>query len=154
MTARLVPCSGLLVALALSIGCGSSGNPNAPAKLSGKVAYKSAPVTAGTVTIHPTDGSAYPVPISPDGTYSGFDLPAGDVVITIETETANKKKVTYGAGQGGDKGKTFSPVPEGANAVAAGAYVKIPAKYADKASSGLTLKLERGQNKKDFDLTD
>ena len=153
MMARFVSGFCLLSVSVWIAGCGSSVNPNAPAKLSGKVTYKSAAVTAGTVTVNLSDGSSYPVPISPDGSYSGFDLPVGDAVITVETESANKKKVQYGVGQGGDKGKTFSPVPEGVQ-TNAGTYMAIPTKYADKTKSGINIKLERGNNKKDLELVD
>ena len=155
MTARLVTCLGALVVV-WAAGCGGGGtNPNAPAKLSGKVTYKSAAVTGGIVTVHPSEGAAvYAIPISPDGSFSGFDLPAGDVAITIETESVNKKNIQYGAGKGGDKGKSSSPIPESAPTGAAEVYVKIPAKYADKKTSGLTMKLERGQNTKNFELVD
>ncbi len=150
MTKRRFHWAGPLVVILIA-GCGSS-NPNAPASITGKVTYKNAPVTAGNIKFHAPDAGVYPTGINPDGTYSISDIPAGDLVVTIETESVNLKKQSYGGGQGKDK--QFSPMPEGANVVAQGAYVKIPAKYSDKTKSDLKVTLKHGKQEKDFDLTD
>ena len=84
----------------------------------------------------------------------------------IETESANQgKPQQYGGGRAGGGapknlpegmqggGGGMSPMPAGAN-TAQGTYIKIPAKYADKDKSGLTVSLNKGQNQKDFELTD
>jgi hypothetical protein len=51
------------------------------------------------------------------------------------------------------KGAGASPPPEGAGG-AASVYVKIPAKYADKATSGLKVTLNKGKTQFDIPLTD
>jgi hypothetical protein len=142
----------LVLPLFLVLASGCTRNPGAPASLSGKVTYKGTAVTGGTVTVHTKDGAGYSIPIKPDGTYSGTDLPAGDMVLTVETESVNKDKKTpvYGGRAGG---QSMSPVPEGVKA-GGGGYVKIPAKYADKAKSGLTVTLSKGKQTKDLELTD
>jgi hypothetical protein len=154
---RLLLLSPLLFILAS--GCGPT--KSASASLSGKVAYKGNPVTGGTVTVFVKDGGAYPIPITPEGTYSGTDLPPGEVTVTIETESAKQKfgmgdyaKMKRGGGGGKEKGQMVSPAPEGFQPGAGGQYVKIPRKYSDKEKSGLSLALTRGKNTKDFDLTD
>ncbi|HJZ92336.1 MAG TPA: hypothetical protein VKE40_15780 [Gemmataceae bacterium] len=159
-----------LVCGLLLVGCKKT-NQFAPAKLSGKVTYGGAPVTAGTMIFHAADGSQFPTMIGSDGSY-GIELPVGEMVVTIETESVNpKRKVPvydantagsggfgklYGkSGGGGGPGrkKTEDSTPEGASS-SAELYVKIPARYADKGKSGLTVTLAAGSNKKDFDLTD
>jgi hypothetical protein len=142
--------------------------------LSGKITYGGNAVTAGSLMFYTANSGVYPAVISSDGTYSATDLPAGDLVVTIETESANPnvKKVDYkgGAGPGagmypgapkpgagaGPKGggQPVSPAGEGSPQVSAGPYVKIPAKYSDKNKSGLTVKLSPGKNTQDFDLKD
>jgi hypothetical protein len=63
-----------------------------------------------------------------------------------------------GAGAGGGassskyKAQQGSPTPE--NAGPKPEYVKIPAKYADPSSSGLSVTVKRGKNEHDFPLTD
>jgi hypothetical protein len=142
------------VALMLLAGCGGGVNPNAPATVMGTVTYNRSPVTAGTISFHPTDGAANrsTMPIAADGTFSTTDVPAGEMIVTVETESANQKKQVYGGGQ--TKDKQFSPVPEGATVGARGAYVKIPPKYADKSKSDLKATLRAGKQTVNFDLVD
>jgi hypothetical protein len=143
--------------LVIASGC-NKGNPNAPAELHGTVTYKGSPVTAGYVTFYaPNDSGVYSIPIKPDGTYSQTDVPAGDMTITVETESANpnkKKPSEYGGGRGG--AQTVSPKPDnaGAGSSPAGDYVKIPAKYADRKKSGLSYTVTNGKQKHDIELTD
>jgi hypothetical protein len=128
-------------------------NPNAPAEVSGRVTYKGAPVTGGTLAFHSKGGGAYSCPIDPEGNYIGTDLPAGEVVVTIETESLNPslKQEQYK----GAKGKNMtSPTPKGFEQGAKGTYVKIPTKYNDPTKSPLKETLSRGKQSKNFDLTD
>jgi len=162
---------------ALTLGCQEKGNPNAPAKVLGKVTYKGELVTIGTLTFYGADGSINSCSINPDGTYIGTDFPIGEMTITIDNEFANpdRKKIDYKGGTGGMGGKMASmygkkaaagpvsgthkevakssPVPEYANAQT-GTYVKLPAKYAKKETSDAKLTLVKGENKKDIELTD
>jgi len=137
--------------LILASGCGTS--KTASASLSGKVSYGGAPVTAGTVTFYGKDGGTYPMAIGSDGSYFASELPPGEGALTVETESANKKNAqTYG-GRGG-KGMAMSPKPEGSGGTETGPYVKIPAKYAAKETSNLTVTIARGKNTHDLNLTD
>src|SRR2546421_12867772 len=90
--ARLVLLVPLCLALALVFGC-SKRNPNAPASVNGKVTYKGAAVPAGTITFNAKAGK-YTTSLSTDGTYSSSDLPIGEMVVTVETESV----------QGGERG--------------------------------------------------
>ncbi len=96
---RLVAVLTLFAIVAL--GCGDR-NPSAPAFVSGSVKYKGEVLKAGTVQFH-SDMGVYPAPINSDGTYVNRDVPVGELVVTVETESVNpdKKKETYG----GDRAK-------------------------------------------------
>jgi hypothetical protein len=140
------------VVCCLLIGCAAPTNPNAPAKVKGKVTYKNEPVTAGTLTFHTDNAGVYSMMIGPDGSFSGTDLPAQEFTLTVDTEAhnPNRKKQVYGGGS-----SQSSPPPGGANpAVAGGAYVKIPAKYAKKQSSDLKITLTNGEQIKNIELSD
>jgi hypothetical protein len=153
----------LLVFVVLLSGCSKS---QTPSRVSGKVTYKGQPVPAGTITFHIPEGGIFYYPLSPDGTYSGANLPATEMVVTVETESVNPKghpQMAYGGkaakGKTGNdpndymaKMKERGMVPQGA--IAKGEYVKIPAKYADKATSPLKVNLTKGNNVNDFELTD
>jgi hypothetical protein len=144
-----------LLPLALALVCGCNrGNPHSRSSVSGKVTYNNQPVTGGTVTFIPKEGPVYMRPIEASGTYTATEIPAGDYTVTIETESANKahKQPQYGGNRGAKM--TMSPAPEGAPA-GAGEYVKIPAKYGDKAKTPLKdVNVIDGRNTKDFELTD
>lgn len=154
MACRLLSIGALL---GLACGCGTSTNPNIPATITGKVTYKGTPLTGGNMLFYGEAG-AYPAAIGTDGTYVGREFPIGEMTITIETETLNPDRKTAKPYPGKGKAKTdkvemFRPPPEGSTP-AANTYVKIPAKYADKTKSGLTVNLVRGNQTKDFELTD
>jgi hypothetical protein len=138
--------------LALALGCGPD-SPT-PASISGKITYGPTDVTGGQITFHPQgEGPSYTRPIAADATYSAADLPVGQFTVTIETESINpdRKAPDYGGSRGGG-GK--SPAPAAAPQGNPGTYVKIPPKYADVKTSGLTVTLTKGSQKKDFPLTD
>lgn len=168
----------LLAGLLVVLGCGPS-NPNAPARVTGRVMYNGSPVTGGTLTFHTKEGGQIPLGIAADGTYSAVDVPEGDIVVTVETESLNpnRKMPEYkggtgsgpaamygkgkfgpqgggpsGSGAPGGKGAQLGPAPEGVNI--ATTYMKIPDKYAKPETSGLTVTLKKGEQVKDFELTD
>jgi hypothetical protein len=136
--------------LGLASGCGTA--KSVPANLTGKVTYNGAPVTAGTLTFYPKEGGGvYPMALNSDGTYSGTDLPLGAGDVAIETESANKKNAqTYGGG----RAPAMSSKPPGSGGTEQGAYVMIPAKYAKKETSNLTVTLTKGNNTNNIDLKD
>ena len=148
----------LPLSLVLAFGCQKSSN--APAKLSGKVTYKGNPVTGGQMMFYTKDAGAYPATIAEDGMYSVSDVPTGEMTVTIDTETLNPKGKTapadYGKSDPRSGGKKMGGgfIPEGANTGGKGQYVKIPAKYADRKKSPLTVTLTAGKQTHDFDLPD
>lgn len=160
--------SGFALLASVLVGCGG-GVANAPANISGKVTYKGAPVTGGVVGFFSKtgEGGGYSATINPDGTFRTNNIPAGEVVVTVETETINPniKQTAYtggatkgpgGAGApGGGSFKKMGSSPRPGNAAKSEAvYVKIPGKYAKKDTSPLTANPKAGNNSVDFDLTD
>jgi hypothetical protein len=129
--------------------------------VAGKVTYKGAPVTGGTIAFAAADGSnpGSSAPIRPDGSYVVTDLPAGEMIVTVETETVNpshKQSANPGAGKGGaGRHASMSPPPAGAGGGGkAPVYVKVPPKYADPKKTPLRATLSRGSNTYHAELTD
>jgi hypothetical protein len=151
---RTLLCPLFLVFVA---GCPSSGNPNAPVKLTGEITYKNQKVGVGTITFY-TDTGVYPFPIQPDGTYNATDLPKGEVLVAIETESANSGQASV-AQYAKDRSKgmkdrgMISPGPKDRQNPTGG-YVKIPDKYNNKNRSGLKVNLTGGKQTYNFDLVD
>jgi hypothetical protein len=155
-TRRLIPL--LLLLGGLVLGC--TGSSKTPARVSGKITYKGQVVPAGSIAFCPPEGGNYNYNIK-DGMYSGTDLPAVEMTVIIETESANPKvkNVDYGGkakeGNPNDyraKMEKMGKVPQGPSNT--GGYLQIPTKYADKTTSGLKRTLTKGENHFDFDLTD
>ena len=175
-SARIITGSILLVALSI-MGCESKSVLQT--KVTGKVTYKGTAVGGGTIAFYTADGQVVSADINRDGTYSIGTLSEGTFTVTIESESVNPdKKVdayrsggggpkgikgAYGKGSGGPggvakespkEGAPKSPMPEGRPAAGEPNYVKIPAKYADKGTSGLSVTLKKGDQTHNFDLTD
>lgn len=142
---------GIVAMFSVLGGCGPGSNPNAPATISGKVTYKGAPVSGGTLYFH-AEGIVYPTSIDNDGTYLGRDFPVGDMVVTVDTETVNPARKGTSYDPQAAKMEEYKP-PEGVTVTTA-TYVKIPAKYADKTKSGLKVTITPGKQVKDIELTD
>jgi len=148
----------VLPAVVLILGC--SKNSNSPSSVSGKVTYKGEVVPAGMIPFHVKSGGIYSYAIA-EGMYSGKDLPAEEMVVTIDTEgvNPNKTKPAYGAGQGNQpdmrgKMQEMGKIPGSAAPATGGKYVKIPAKYASKEKTPLKVTFTKGNNENNFDLTD
>jgi hypothetical protein len=158
-TARFLPV--VFLGGAFVLGC-SSGNPNAPARVTGTVKYNGQPVKAGQLTFHTPEGTAYGAQLNTDGTYTATDLPAVDMVVTFDTEYLNKdrKVEVKGAKAQKDMDRRMKEMnsgrqaPTDAGVQATTLYVKVPAKYADKKTSPLKVTLTRGSNSYDVELTD
>ncbi len=144
-----------LLALPL-VGC--THNPQAPARVGGRITYKGSPVPAGTVMFHTPDKGIYPGPLNAEGTYEILDVPTGELVVTVETETINpKKKAPDYAGGKGAKMYAERVAAEGNTAALKAPpqqYVRIPPKYADPKQSPLRATLQAGRQSQDFTLTD
>jgi hypothetical protein len=153
----------VLAALCLGLALGCTKKTNAPAKVSGKVTYKGQALPAGSISFNLSEAgtAAYGSPIAQDGTYQVTDLPTGEMVVTVETESANPKAAdtpAYGGGKG-DKMYAERLAAEKATSMAAkkGArreYLKIPDKYNSAKTSPLKVTLKAGRQVENFDLQD
>jgi hypothetical protein len=150
----------LLVVFAAALGCSSSGNPNAPARVSGKLTYKNQPIKGGTMLLHTAEGVPYNAQISPDGTYSATDIPTGELIVTVDTESLNPAKAAPKGAQADARMKQMQQLeqrrPDGADPGQdlSANYIKLPTKYASPKTSPLKVTLSAGKQTKDFDLTD
>jgi hypothetical protein len=151
---------GLLAAFFLGLAAGCGEPSQTPSRVTGMVKYNGQPVPSGTITFHSEDKGPYSAVLAEDGTYEIADLPSGKMVVTVECETfnTNRNLPAYGGARGNamtnerleaerQAGRTINPGTERK-------YVKIPAKYAKPATSGLTATLETGRQTKIFELTD
>ena len=97
-TRRNLLASLLLICPVLAvIGCGPSDNKS---KVSGTITYKGEGLKAGNIYLTSDAGGSYSSPIQPDGTYTITDVPIGNYIAIIETETINPDRPT-GAAPGG-----------------------------------------------------
>jgi len=138
----------LLISLCLvgTGGCskrsGSSGTD-----VAGKVSFKGAPVTGGSIQFYPKKGGgSYPGTIKSDGTFSFKGIPfSGEVIVTIETESIKNSPAELLKQQGGDPAamqKMRDSMKGGGSAFAV--YVPIPFKYANPKTSPLIETLKQG----------
>jgi hypothetical protein len=154
----------------LAAGCGAG-----TGTVSGKVTYLGKPVPAGRITFRPADPKQNTVSadLDADGNFPPVALPTGEVTVSIDNrefepqpamgsgvpagislppEIARKigAKAT-GPAPEVDPAKTADPPrPRGTGA----RYLRIPEKYYDTASSGLTFQVVGGGQTKNFELTD
>jgi len=144
-----------LLSLFAFVGCGGSG---AQGKLTGKVLYKGQPVTGGSVIFRPSTASENTVtaPILPDGSYTAT-VPAGVVKIAVDNrelqppEATAKKEPRPNLPKVGNVG-TGTPDPRVNPQKPAGTYIKLPDKYHDVASSGLSYTVKSGAQTYNIEL--
>jgi hypothetical protein len=124
--------------------------------VSGQVTYNGQPVTGGTITFYPQSGGAYPTSIDEKGAYAVSDLPAGEAAVSVETESVKKTATAEDYNKGHVNPQLANSSRPGGEGAAASAkkYVKIPPKYADPKTSGLTANLTAGRQEKTFQLAD
>jgi hypothetical protein len=124
--------AGLLALAALACGCGSGSAP-----VTGRVTYQGKPVVWGSVTFKAADGSMHQIGINLDGTYRLEHVPVGPAVVGVSSPdpapSARARQL------GGDEGRGRPGPPP----VPAGAWFPLPAKYADPATSGVTVHVGR-----------
>ena len=158
-----------------AFGCGG---PPPSAKLTGKITYKGQLVKGGTIMLK-YESTQATTGIGPDGTYMFNDMPLGHASVLIETESynptaekpvyakavsgeaatrakmANQQAEAMGKGKGNEKAAETTTGLGGPNAAElAKLYTKIPVKYTNEKTSGLSITVEKGAMTKDFELTD
>jgi hypothetical protein len=134
---------------------GGCGGPKL-GKVTGKVTYNGKPVTGGKILFYPESGRMALGEIGPDGTYSLTTFKPGDgALVGSHRITIEATKVGPGSME---PPKTFEEelkgvAPGGKVLVAGKVEWLVPEKYSRVETSGLTRKVEPGENKIDLDLT-
>ncbi len=163
-------CSLVLLAAAI-VGC--AGGKKA-GTVTGKVTYKNEPVPGGFIKFHPS-GGGNPVEgaINGEGYFNVPNVPLGEAKVTVDNSKLQMMPPGGGMPSTGpagppkdmkmpkdvnvpgvdpdkikamqeERGKSAKPVQ----------YKPIPAKYANVSSTTLSIKVQKGENKQDFELTD
>jgi hypothetical protein len=120
--------AGALVAVT---GCGG------PGTVSGKVTLNGTPLPGGLVTIIDSEGQSRLGRITKEGTYSMSNVAPGMAQVSVFTSE-------FGGGvrvKGDPPRDPYGP------------YVKIPGKYADIKTSGLTIDIKGGKQEYDIPMT-
>src|ERR1700726_612064 len=80
--------SAVAVAAALIVACLVGCGDSTKSAITGKVTYKSAPVTGGTIAVTPASAASSPfiVAINPDGTFLTNDIPPGKYQVAVSTD--------------------------------------------------------------------
>lgn len=128
---------GLIPALFALAGCGGSGL----ATVKGKVTVNGQPVSEGRVVFRSADGKNTVIAkIAADGSYRALDVPQEAMNVTVAGLTKfERSKIQHGV-----KGKRTSESK--ARAAALESSPKIPEKYQDPNTSGLTFTAKSGTN--------
>ncbi len=152
---RFAALLSILAFFAFVAGCGGAG---AKGKMSGKVLYSGKPVTGGSVIFRPDAPSENTViaQIDANGNYTA-SLPVGPVKIAVDNkdlqplETGLKKQPRPNLPKGA-VGGTDKPDPRVNPQKPPGTYVKIPEKYYEVETSGLTYTVKSGSQNFDIKL--
>ena len=152
--------TGMLVLLAL-IGGLAGCNPGykARAVVKGQVTFDGKPLYSGTVMFVTKDNRSGTAPIDQNGNYTMNDAPIGDVAVTVTV-----LKMPGMAGKMATPGGGAAPMkaPDGSDPVGMAPkaptmdpskIVQIPEKYAKADTSGLTYKVEKGEQTFNITLT-
>jgi hypothetical protein len=132
-------------ALAALLLCGAlTGCGPGVGEVSGTVRYDGKPLTSGTIQFLARDGIPYAAQIQADGTFA-VQVPVGEArVIISSVDEARQPR-----GQARRQGSSVRAVPPPGGA---GVGARIPLRYADWDTSGLTVLVEEGETVRDFAL--
>ena len=144
--------AGCLTAVA---GCGP--NQQARAVVKGQVSIDGKPLTYGNVTFRTKDGRNGSATIDPKGNYMMNDAPIGDVGVMVAVPRGTTMKGMPSTTAAPPKGLAMKS-PEGmqmtvAKTIDPSQIVPIPDRYAVDDTSGLTYKVEPGEQTHDIKLT-
>jgi hypothetical protein len=129
-------CRNLLLAVALLVtGCGREAG-----RIVGRVTYKGAPLTSGSVMIHAADGNQYGASLAPDGNYRVDGVPPGPARVTVHSQPPKPP---------GLLGKDLYR-PAGREA---SHFTPIPVRYTRADESGIACVVKAGEQRCDMDLT-
>jgi hypothetical protein len=128
----------LIVLPVALVGCGGG-----VGEVRGKVTYQDKPVCSGNVVIVGADSLPYYGPIQEDGSYTAKGVIAGEAKVAV-----------FSPGPTPPPGGSVSPrlKKQNENPIDLNKWFPLPDRYADHATSGLTLTVHRGENKYDIPL--
>jgi hypothetical protein len=130
-------------------GCGEKQRPTGI--VSGVVTLKGQPLPSGVIAFRAEDGVGGSGRIQ-NGEYTVENAPVGPVTITISSAvTVSTKQTQAMMSRRGGAAPPGEQIDMG-TAEAQEKIVKVPAKYADTRTSGLTYEVTTGEQKKNFDL--
>jgi hypothetical protein len=148
-TLRAFGCCLPVWLLVLAAGCGHHARSTDFAPVSGKVLYKGKPLPGGRITfVTVKDGFATSANIHEDGQYK-LDSPVGEVQISVDNsmllhQRGQPTRPPQSEEMMKRSGGELDPIK--------GHYVQIPTKYTRADMSGLTYKVERGEQTHDITL--
>jgi hypothetical protein len=129
--------------LALALCAGLTGCGQSTVEVTGTVRYNGKPLSSGAIQFLGADGVPCAAPIQKDGTYS-IRLAHGTAKVIVSS--VDEARLTRFTVQSAKAGGRTAPAP-------AQKFSAIPQRYADWATSGLTLVIEGDRTEQDFDLT-
>jgi hypothetical protein len=133
-----LPCLLLCVGLT---GCGVS-----TVEVTGTVRYNGKPLSSGTIQFLGADGVPSAATIQKDGTYCARITPGTVKVIVSSVDEVRLTEYTARSASARGRATPAPPAP-------AQQFSKIPQRYSDWTTSGLTLAVEGDRTVQDLDLT-
>lgn len=130
----------LVVSLPLLTGCGGG-----KGSVSGKVMYNGTALPFGSVQFM-TPGGAFVSEIGSDGSYSLTGIPTGSATISVTCQ--DPKYADYMKQLSASSRDPKAPKPKGRPED----YSKIPSKYSDFSTSGLTYEIKSGTQTHNIEL--
>ena len=143
---------GMVCLGAIGSGCGSS-----TSDVKGVVKFNGKNLEGGTVQIQSAKGNVIVADIQSDGTYVAKGVPTGPAKVSIswvdESKMIEMAKMASAAGRGNVMKDSKGNVAPPKMPADAGNLDKIPPKYKNFDTSGLTVEVEGRVTEKNFDLT-
>jgi hypothetical protein len=142
---RFLPAA--VLGVILLTGCGSGDGINHGGTLAGRITYKGQPVSSAEIVLYSEDGRHSVAGRSKlDGTYAVTEPPLGRCKVVVRT--SQNKGIP-------PREKVRGPVNL-ADPITGEwpAYIAIPARYEDPATTPLAIEVRKGNQAEDLDLTD